>query len=140
MGLEAVFNLFSKERPAAMMAQLINQEMISEDLDVIFDENRDRQYQRELLFSYLTLAVADVVMGVEKSPNKAYTAHQKELRVSKTAFYDKLNNVEPAISEAMVRHAFIKATEIQDLLGFVPCEPIRGYHAEATGLPGGWSG
>ena len=97
MGLEAVFNLFSKERPAAMMAQLINQEMISQDLDVIFHENRDRQYQRELLFSYLTLAVADVVMGVEKSPNKAYTAHQKELRVSKTAFYDKLNNVEPAI-------------------------------------------
>jgi len=129
MGMEAIFKLFSKERPVAMMAQLINQQIISEDLDVVFHENRDRQYQRQLLFSYLTLAVADVVMGVEKSPNKTYSAHQKELRVSRTAFYDKLNNVETAISEAMVRHAFIKAREIQDLLGFVPCEPIRGYHA-----------
>lgn len=129
MSMEAVFKLFSKDRPVAMMAQVINQEMISEDLDVVFDEHRDRQYQRELLFSYLTTAVADVVMGVEKSPNKAYIAHRKELIVSKTAFYDKLNKVEPAISEAMVRHAFSKACDMQDLLGFVPTEPVRGYHA-----------
>lgn len=129
MSIEAVLDRFCKLRPVAVMARIINQIIVSEDLDIVFEQNRDRQYQRSLLFSHLTVAMADVVLGMEKSPNQAYKTHQKELGVSAAAFYDKLNNVETSISEGMVRYAFEKSRDLQDQLGFVPREPIRGYHA-----------
>lgn len=129
MSMEAVLDRFIKLRPVAVMARVINEIIIGEDLDIVFEENRDRQYQRSLLFSHLTNAMADVVLGTEKSPNQAYKTHKAELRVSAAAFYDKLNNVETSVSEGMVRYAFEKSRDLQDQLGFVPSEPIRGYHA-----------
>ena len=58
-----------------------------------------------MLFSQLAITMADVVMGREKSPHQAYKTHREDLRVSEASFYEKLNNVETSVSEAMVRYS-----------------------------------
>lgn len=129
MSMEAVLNRFVKKRALAVMSRLILQEILSEDLDIVFDENRERQYQREMLFSQLTLTMADVVLGVEPSVHQAYKSHHEDLGVSAASFYEKLSNVETGVSEAMVRYSYEKSCVMQDQLGFVPQEPIRGYRS-----------
>ena len=71
--------------------------------------------------------MADVVLGTEPSPHQAYKSHREDLRVSSASFYDKLRNVETGISEAMVRHCYEKSCLMQEELGFVPRNAIRGY-------------
>lgn len=129
MSTDAALNRFISLRPLAVMGRIINQEILNEDLDVVFEENRKRQYQRDMLFSQLTITIADVVMGTEKSPHQAYKSHREDLKVSAASFYEKLNNVETSVSEGMVRYAYEKSRDLQDQLGFIPSEPIRGYHA-----------
>jgi len=118
-------------RPLAVMVRCITQEILDDGLDTVFEENRQRQYQREMLFSQLAITVADVVLGFETSPHQAYKTHREDLRVSATCFYDKLNRVETSVSESMVRYAYHKAKVMQENLGFVGNEPIQGYHARA---------
>lgn len=118
-------------RPLAVMVRCITQEILDDGLDAVFEENRQRQYQREMLFSQLAITMADVVLGLETSPHQAYKTHREDLRVSATCFYDKLNRVEPSISESMVRYAYEKAKVLQENLGFLGNEPIQGYHARA---------
>jgi len=127
MSMEAVLNRFVENRALAVMSRVILEEILSEDLDAVFDEHRQRQYQRELLFSQLTITMADVVLGTEPSPHQAYKSHRKDLRVSSASFYEKLRNIETGISEAMVRHCYEKSCVMQDELGFVPRNTIRGY-------------
>ncbi len=127
MSMEAVLNRFVNNRALAVMSRVVLEEILSEDLDAIFDEHRQRQYERALLFSQLTLTMADVVLGAEPSPHQAWKSHREDLRVSSASFYDKLGNVETGISEAMVRYSYEKSCVMQDELGFVPQNIIRGY-------------
>jgi Transposase DDE domain len=129
MSKDATLNRFIKRRPVAVMARLINQMILNEDLDIVFEEHRQRQYERDMLFSQLAITMADVVLGTEKSPHQAYKSHREDLQVSAASFYEKLSNVETSVSEGMVRYAYEKARDLQDQLGFVPSEPIPGYHA-----------
>ena len=99
MSTDAALNRFIRLRPLAVMGRIINQEILNEDLDVVFEENRKRQYRRDMLFSQLTITIADVVMGTEKSPHQAYKSHREDLKVSAASFYEKLNNVETSVSE-----------------------------------------
>lgn len=122
---------FIKLRPLSVMVRCITQEILDDGLDAVFEENRRRQYQREMLFSQLAITIADVVLGWETSPHQAYKTHRDDLRVSATCFYDKLNRVETSVSEGMVRYAYEHAKVMQENLGFVGNEPIPGYHARA---------
>jgi hypothetical protein len=68
-----------------------------------------------------------VVLGFAKSPHQAYQQHRQQLQASCTAFYSKLNRVEPSVSEAMVGHSHHKARLLQQALGVTGDEPIAGY-------------
>ena len=131
MSMDAILQRFVTIRPVAVMVRAITQELLNDELDVVFQVSRQRQYQREMLFSQLAITMADVVLGIEGSPHQAYRSHREDLNVAVSSFYDKLNRVETSVSEAMVLHAYKKAKALQDNLGFVPREPIRGYHARA---------
>jgi len=129
MSTDAILERFIQTRPAVVIARAVFQELLNDDLDIVFEEHRQRQYQREMLFSHLVVAMADVVLGTVGSPHQAYQTHRDALGVSVASFYDKLKCVETGVSEGMVRYSYLKARTMQDQLGFVPSEPIRGYHA-----------
>lgn len=128
MSMDALFQRLIRLRPLAVLTRVVMQAVWNEELDEVFEEQRSRQYSREILFSQLARTIAEVVLGFAKSPYQAYQKHRAELQVSSTAFYEKLKRVEPQVSEAIVRHSYQKARLLQQALGRDGDEPLDGYH------------
>jgi hypothetical protein len=128
MCMDALWQRLIELRPLALLTRCVMQSVLNEELDDVFEEHRDQQYSREILFSQLARTIAEVVLGLAKSPHQAYKKFRKELGVSSAAFYEKLKRVEPQVSEAMVRHSYQKARLLQQALGSEGEEPIAGYH------------
>lgn len=71
-------------------------------IDEVFDEHRERQYPRELLFSTVVELMTLVSLGLRPSLHAAART-METLPVSLAALYDKVNRTEPAILRALVR-------------------------------------
>lgn len=71
-------------------------------VDEVFDEHRERQYPRELLFSTVVELVTLVSLGLRPSLHAA-ARRMETLPVSLAALYDKVNRTEPGILRALVR-------------------------------------
>jgi IS4 transposase len=103
MALEAVFERFTKKSPLTVMARLLMQQALSREwLDEQFEQHRDKQYTRELLFSTVVDLMALVALGLKPSLHAAAQA-STGLGVSLTALYDKVNRTEPEVVRALVR-------------------------------------
>ena len=117
-------------RPLAVITRIILSNVIDDELDQVFHEHRQQGYERELLYSQLASAIAEVVLGFCSSPNQAYEKLKEELAVSKTAFYEKLKRVEPQVCRASVRHSYARCSEMLGLLGFKPWQYVPGYRCK----------
>jgi IS4 transposase len=103
MALEAVFERFTKKSPLTVMARLLMQQALSREwLEELFEQHRDKQYTRELLFSTVVDLMALVALGLKPSLHAAAQA-RSDLGVSLAALYDKVNRTEPEIVRALVR-------------------------------------
>lgn len=69
------------------------------------------------MFSSLVELMSGVVCGIHPSVNAAYRAKAKQLNVSRTAVYDKLNGVEPSVSAAIVRETAKSMARVIELVG-----------------------
>lgn len=127
MGNQDVLQKFAVKAPFAVMTRLVTQAVISEELDRVFEQHRESQYERNVQFSAVAMAVADVAMNFSENFNQAYKVHRKQLGVAITSFYDKIKATETAVSEAIVAKSAEKARQLQDALGFVPWEILPGY-------------
>ena len=74
----------------------------SEWIDAVFEEHRQRQYSRELLFSTVIELVTLVSLGLRPSLHAAARSLET-LPVSLGALYDKVNRTEPGVLRALVR-------------------------------------
>lgn len=102
----AVIDRFAQESPTSMMVQgLMERLFTSQRLDELFERYAQHQYTRELLFSQVGDLISLVVCGIQPSVNAAYRRKAQELKVSRTAVYDKLNGIEPEVSTALVRQS-----------------------------------
>ena len=100
-----VLNRFIVSRPLAVMTRMALAELFhADELVELFDTHRQRGYQKTIQFEDLCTVVADVVLEFSPSPTKAYKDHRERLAVSKTAFFNKFNNIDPRLSAALVRH------------------------------------
>lgn len=103
MILDDVFQRFAQKSPLSVMARLLMQRALSPEwLEKLFEEHRERQYTRELLFSTEVDLMALVALGLRPSLHAAAQASD-ELAVSLTALYDKVNHTEPALVRALVQ-------------------------------------
>ncbi len=101
--MDAMLKRFVERAPVAVMARLGLQRAIDADwVNHVFEQHSDTQYTRELLFSTVVDLMSLVALGVRPS---LHAAAQKapDLSVSITALYDKVNRVEPAVVQALVR-------------------------------------
>ena len=128
MNFDDVFKPFIDESPVSVMFRGVLENVFSsEKLDAIFQNNAERQYESELLFSTCADMMALVVAGTRKSVNAAYRAMKDELTVSVNSVYNKLAGVEPRVSECLVRDT---ATDLATVIGEMNAEvkgPIPGY-------------
>ena len=127
MSNQEVFQKYIDKSPFAVMTRLVSQAVIAEELDRVFQEHRNIQYEKDVKFSAVAMAVADVTMNFSENFNQAYKTHREQLGIAITSFYDKIKATETSISEALVRKSAEKASQLQDALEFEPWEILPGY-------------
>ncbi len=109
---------FEKKAPASVMAKLVLEQAIAPEwVDQMFEEHRQRQYPRELLFSTIVELMSLVSLGLRPSLHAA--ARQMEnLPVSLAALYDKVSRTEPALLRALVTGSAQRLTPTIEELGY----------------------
>ncbi|MCU0537353.1 MAG: IS4 family transposase [Hydrococcus sp. Prado102] len=118
--LEAIFEQFVKESPLSVMARgLMERVFAPERIDRLFETHAVTQYQQELLFSSQVDLMSLVVCGIHKSVHAAYRAKAAQISVSTTALYNKLQGIELAVTQAILRET---ATELKILLEIMKVE------------------
>lgn len=99
---EKVLERFEKQAPASVMTKLVLEQAIpAEWIDKVFEDHRQRQYSRELLFSNVVELMSLVSLGLRPSLHAA--ARKAEgLSVSLAALYEKVNRTEPELLRALI--------------------------------------
>ena len=125
---DPLFESFASQRPIAVMSQLALSRLLdSQVVDGIFLEHAEEQYQRKLLFSALTGLMSSVVMSKHASVNAAFKKMKADLDVSLNAVYNKLDRVEPTVSQALVRHSYQQIVALQEGLSGNRRNDVPGY-------------
>jgi len=102
MMLDPVLARFVKRSPLTVMAQVtIERALDPAWVDELFEQFRERQYTKQLLFSSTVELMSLVALGLQPSINAAAQA-KEDLEVSVAALYDKINGTEPGLSRALV--------------------------------------
>jgi hypothetical protein len=128
MSAKKTLDKFIKKNPLTVMTRCIMGAVIGSEFDELFADNRCQQYDSEIKFSTLGLAIGEIALGTLENRNQAYLKYQEDLNVSSQAFYGKVNRSEPTISEAAVRHSAQQASQMMGHLDFVPWEVLPGYN------------
>ena len=122
-----VFDRFVEKAPFAVMTRVLAQDFIGNELNRVFDDNREVQYDYIATFQAIAATVADVALNFSDNLNQAYKKHKDELSVTRQSFYAKTRGVDSPVSEAIVKHSAERTIQLQDALGFVPWELLPGY-------------
>jgi hypothetical protein len=128
--LPAILNPFVKGAPAAVMTRIALDWIIDgTPLDELFEEVAENQYTRELTLTHFVQVMLDVASGNRPSPRAAFLRRDLELVASVSAFYRKLNRMELAIPEAVLRRTAARARQLIVAAGGLLPEPVAGYSA-----------
>lgn len=123
-----ILDRFIDRCPAVVIVRATLERLLRpERLDQIFEDARDRQYTKQLLFSQVVAIMAAVATRTHKSVNAAYLAMKDRLGVSVTALYDKLNLMELGVSEALIRETSGDAAEVIDAMPSAKREVLPGF-------------
>jgi hypothetical protein len=126
--LPAILNPFVEGAAAAVMTRIALDWIIDgTPLDELFDDVADAQYTRELTLTHFVQVMLDVVSGHRPSPRAAYLRRDLPRIASLSAFYRKLNRMEPAVPEAVVRSTALRARQLLVAGDGLLPEPVEGY-------------
>jgi IS4 transposase len=139
MAFDTVLQRFIEKSPVSVMARLAVQRAVGREwVDSLFEQHRERQYTRELLFSMVVEMMSLVAMGLRPSLHAA--AKESNLPVSMAAVYDKVNRVEAPVVRAMVQQSAQRLSPVVAAMkgedaGWAPGYRVRivdGNHLPAT--------
>ena len=123
----AILDRFVERCPAVVMVRATLEKLLRPDrLDQIFEDSKQRQYTRQLLFSQVVAVMASVVTRTHPSVHSAYLAMKDRLGVSPAALYEKLNHAEPEVASVMVRQTAADAAEVIDAMPSAKKEILPG--------------
>jgi Transposase DDE domain len=119
--------------PLGVMVRSILEWLLDEQaLERLFREHAPEQYTRELTIRSLVDLLIQVSAGSRPSVFAAYKADQASptpaISATAQAVYTKLGRINPAASEALVRHSAVKLQQLTRLLPAARQEPLPGYH------------
>jgi len=101
--MDEILNRFVAETPVAVMVQATLRRVFADTaLDRLFARHAQVQYTRELTFSTPTRLMLQGVMQERRSLHDAYRHAEQDLPVSVTSVYNKVNSLEPGVSQALV--------------------------------------
>jgi hypothetical protein len=109
---EEIFLRLQEQAPFAVMFRATAEHLLDDSaLDALFEQTAQAQYTRALAFSSLARLFTRVVLRTHPSVRAAYRLGER-LPVSLAAVYDKLQNVETAVSVALVEHTAGRAADV----------------------------
>jgi predicted DNA-binding protein YlxM (UPF0122 family) len=118
MWLSPIFERFVEKSPITVIIRAMMEVVfVDNELDDLFNQTAQTGYTRELLFSTLVKMMTEVVCSTSQSIGSVYKEMATEIGVSKTAVYDKLNRLEPRVSQALVRAIASKLEVIINTVG-----------------------
>jgi IS4 transposase len=122
-----ILDRFIERCPAVVMVRATLERLLGPvRLDQIFEDSKQRQYTKQLLFSQVVAIMAAVATRTHSSVHAAYLAVKDRLDVSVTALYDKLNHLELGISQALVRETAADAAKVIDAMPAAKKEVLPG--------------
>lgn len=125
---DEIFQTLKKECPESVMVRMVLENALPpETVDRVFEENREQQYTRDLLFSSVVKLAQLVVCRVRPSMHAAFKLIKDELPVSEKSLYNKLNNTELGVCEGLVGAACARMRPVVDALNAHQPQIIRGY-------------
>jgi IS4 transposase len=131
MLLGEVFERFAQGCPLPVMVRgLLENTLTPRSVDELFENVAERQYTRTLLFSSVVDLMGLVVTGVRPAVNAAYHARAEMIGVSLKSVYNKLDNVEPNLSAAVVRTTAKRPAEIVLATGGALPPLLPGYRVK----------
>jgi IS4 transposase len=127
MAPDAVAERFIKGSPVTVMARLaLGRALDAQWIDELFEHHSERQYTRELLFSTTVDLMSAVAVGMQPSLQAAAKA-AKDLPVSISAPYDKINRTEPGLVRALVASSAGRLTPVIEAMSPEPLVSVPGY-------------
>lgn len=127
MMMDEIFGRMKEKLPLAVMARAAMERALEPSaLNELFDGVADRQYTRKLLFSSVA-EVMSMVVCTRVSVRKAFLHHRESIDTSLQAVYDKIDNTEPEVSRALVRHVAGRLTPVIEATGGAREEWLPGY-------------
>ena len=127
MVMDTVLERFIEQTPITVMARLALQRALEPAwIDTLFEQHRQTQYTRELLFSTTVEIMSAVAVGLRPSVHAAAKAC-KDLPVSITALYDKINHTEPEIVRALVQGSAQRLEPVVQPMRQNPALTVPGY-------------
>ena len=128
---DQILDRFEQKSPFAVLARTTLQRLLPpEQLDKLFADTAEKQYERDLLFSDLITLMLEVVLQSSPSINHSYTRHKEEIGVSVVAVYDKLKNLEPNISAELVRYSVRQLRPLQKIMRAEAPPLLTGYQVK----------
>lgn len=127
MVMDAVVKRFVEQSPVTVMARLALQRALAPEwIDALFEQQREQQYTRELLFSTTVELMSVVAVGMRPSVHAAAKAC-KDLPVSVQALYDKIKRTEPALVRGLVQGSAQQLAPVLASLRQGQSPTVRGY-------------
>lgn len=126
-----ILDRFKQKRPVGLLARVALARLLSPDaINEVFHEHAVEQYERKILFSSLMDMMADVTIGLSRSVNAAYRKKREQIGAALSCVCNKLDRVEPQVSQALVRHSYRHVREICNHLRAWEPSDISGYRTK----------
>jgi hypothetical protein len=124
--MDEILQKFLDKAPVAVMARAtLVRTMADTTLDELFERHAESQYTKDLSFSAVSRLMTQIVFRTYPSVNAAYR-QTREIPVSITSVYNKLNGLEPGVSKALVAETAGAMEAIITALPTPPDEPVPG--------------
>lgn len=100
------FEAFVEQSPVSVMVRGTLERILHPDaLQQLFVENAITQYTLKITFAHCVQIMDAVVFQIQPSLAAWYTIHGQHLSASRQAMYDKISNIEPQVSAALVHYS-----------------------------------
>jgi hypothetical protein len=127
MVLSRAFEAFVQGAPCAVITRLVAEHVVDDRmLSTLFQEYAVTQYDREITITHLVQVMLDVACGKVPSVRAGFLSRQKEMTASLTAFYGKLDRVDPELGMALVTQIALELRPIIQCLVPPGNEPLPG--------------
>ncbi len=112
--LSPIFEQFVEKSPISVMARATMERVLNPtQLNRWFNATAKQQYTKDLMFSMVFDIMSQVVCGSHPSVHAAYQASKKDIGVSITSVYNKLNGIETNTSAELVHYAAKQALGVK---------------------------